>query len=295
MRTGIELTFMEQKMKLEILGSGGAVTAPKPFCTCTSCTEARKKNHTRYGPSVFIHGPDILIDTPEEIAVEVNRTELPQVQAVFYSHWHPDHTAGKRFFEKNIDWIGLPPKNKKTKVVLTETIAATFKSNMALMDSFSYFSHLGIIDLLIIKDDEELELSGYVIKPVQLAMDYVFGYEISGDGQKFLLIMDELKNWQPGAAAAANRYTLVYLPLGIFDINPFTHKRLIDENHPTLKDEQTIEETLETVQKLNSDTFVLSHIEEPDNITYALGKRLSKYYSEKTHKNIILAYDGMII
>ena len=126
-------------------------------------------------------------------------------------------------------------------------------------------------------------------------MDYVFGYEITGDKKKYLIIMDEMKSWQPSINMQNQKYDIVYLPLGIFDINPLTNKRLINENHPTLKDEQTIEETLKTVKELNSDKFILSHIEEPDNITYKLGKQLSKYYSKKLNKNIKLAYDGMII
>lgn len=282
-------------MNLEVLGSGGAVVCPKPFCNCESCKDARNRKHTRFGPSVFIHGPDILIDTPEEISVEVNRSKIKNLNAVVYSHWHPDHTAGKRFFEKNIDWIGLPPQNKKTKVIMTETIISTFESNMSLMDSFNYFKQMGIIELVKIKDDEEIELSGYKIKPVQLAVNYVFGYEITGDNERYLIIMDEMKNWQPGMDMITKKYSTVYLPLGIFDVNPFTNTRLISENHPTLKDEQTIAETLEIVKKLTSDNFIVSHIEEPDNITYALGKRLSKYYSRKLNKNIKFAYDGMFI
>ena len=154
-------------MNLEILGSGGAVATPKPFCNCESCKDARNKNHTRFGPSVFIHGPDILIDTPEEISVEVNRSKIKNLNAVLYSHWHPDHTAGKRFFEMNIDWIGLPPQNKKTKVIITEKIASTFETNMSIMDNLKYFIYLGIIDLIKVENDKEIELSGYKIKPVQ--------------------------------------------------------------------------------------------------------------------------------
>ena len=56
-------------MQIEILGSGGAITTPRPGCHCLVCVEARAKGvpYSRTGPSLFVHGLDVLIDTPEEI------------------------------------------------------------------------------------------------------------------------------------------------------------------------------------------------------------------------------------
>ncbi|MBI2846110.1 MAG: hypothetical protein HYX86_06160, partial [Chloroflexi bacterium] len=81
-------------MQIEILGSGGAITTPKPGCFCRVCVPAREKGvpYSRTGPSLFVHGPDVLIDTPEEIKQQLNRSRVKQIRAAFYSHWHPDHT-----------------------------------------------------------------------------------------------------------------------------------------------------------------------------------------------------------
>jgi phosphoribosyl 1,2-cyclic phosphate phosphodiesterase len=85
-------------MRIEFLGTGGAGTTPRPLCDCRVCVEARTKGvpYSRSGPSVFVHGPDLLIDTPEEIKSQLNRSQVTRVAAVTYSHWHPDHTAGRR-------------------------------------------------------------------------------------------------------------------------------------------------------------------------------------------------------
>jgi len=40
-------------------------------------------------PSIFVHGPNVLIDTPEEIKEQINRSRITEIQAGFYSHWHP--------------------------------------------------------------------------------------------------------------------------------------------------------------------------------------------------------------
>ena len=49
------------RVQVEILGSGGAVTIPRPGCGCRVCVEARGEGlpYARSGPSVFVHGPDV--------------------------------------------------------------------------------------------------------------------------------------------------------------------------------------------------------------------------------------------
>ncbi len=284
-------------MKIEVLGSGGAVTTPKMFCTCESCVQARSggARFSRLGPSVFIHGPDILIDTPEEISVELNRSLVTRIEACFYSHWHPDHTSGKRIFEMNKDWNGFPPQNRVTHIVLTEKIKETFNSCMALMEHFRFLENERLVRISVIGNSETVEMGGFRITPVQLAADYVFGYTVS-DGQKnALIIMDELKGWLPDETIRSTRFDAVYLPFGILDINPVYNKRNIASDHPMLETEATITDTLKIIGELDSDLFVLSHIEEPDNITVDLARHLEYIYSNQMGKTIRLAHDGMVI
>lgn len=284
-------------MKLEVLGSGGAVATPQALCNCPVCEKARKKGgrHARSGPSVFMHGPDILLDTPEEITVELNRSHVRNIGAVLYSHWHPDHTAGRRVFEMNIEWNRSQRENRCTQVILTEKIAETFGSRLGIMSQFDYFRSIGIVDLKIVKNDEVFSVNGCTIQPVQMAYDYSFGYCFDDGRSRYLVIMDELKNWEPDASILATYFDVVYLPLGVLEKNPVTGERLIDAAHPILKDEQTAEETLALVQRLNAGRFVLSHIEEPDGIGYAFARKLSQLYSRRAGKRIDLAYDGMLV
>src|SRR5690606_33412518 len=68
-------------MQIEFLGSGGALPTPRVGCQCRVCTEARAKGvpYSRGGPSVFVHGPDLLIDTPEEIRDLLNRSRVTRI------------------------------------------------------------------------------------------------------------------------------------------------------------------------------------------------------------------------
>jgi len=284
-------------MKIEILGSGGAVTTPKPFCKCSVCVTARKGTaiDSRFGPSVFIHGPDLLIDTPEEIFVQLNRSSVTTMKACTYSHWHPDHTSGKRIFEMNKDWIGFPPKHRNTDVYLTEKVLETFDQFLGIKGHFDFLSHSELISLKVIGNSESFTIDQYQVKPIQLNQDYSFGFEVHGDGKRILIIMDELKFWEPSSEVLNWKYDLVYLPLGIVDVNPITKKRNINENHSILKDEQTIGETLEYVGRISADRFLLYHVEEPDEISYKMGIELGKYCSMTSGKNVEIAFDTQIV
>lgn len=102
-------------MRIEILGSGSAITTPRPGCHCRVCSEARVRGipYSRSGPSLFVHGPDVLIDTPEESKDQLNRSNISNLNACFFSHWHPDHVMGRRVWEtQNADWRHWPRHNK---------------------------------------------------------------------------------------------------------------------------------------------------------------------------------------
>jgi phosphoribosyl 1,2-cyclic phosphate phosphodiesterase len=75
-------------MELTILGSGGATTIPRPGCGCRVCSEARVRGnpYSRSGPSMFIKGVNLLFDTPEEIASQLNRERISAIDYIFYTH-----------------------------------------------------------------------------------------------------------------------------------------------------------------------------------------------------------------
>ena len=88
--------------------SGRRVPAARASCA------PRAREHgipwARTGPSVFVHGPNVLIDTPEDSCYQVDRAGIDHIAAGFYSHWHPDHTAGRRMYEtRNWDFLHWPP------------------------------------------------------------------------------------------------------------------------------------------------------------------------------------------
>ncbi len=75
-------------MKIEFLGTGGSVPTPRPLCRCSMCSEARARGipFSRNGPSLFVHGPNLLVDTPEDISNSLNRSTVQEISGVFLSH-----------------------------------------------------------------------------------------------------------------------------------------------------------------------------------------------------------------
>jgi phosphoribosyl 1,2-cyclic phosphate phosphodiesterase len=136
-------------VRVEILGSGGALPIPRPGCRCRVCAEARAKGvpYARTGPSLFVHGPDLLFDTPEESRLQLDRAGIGRIAACFYSHWHPDHVMGRRVFEtRNMDFRTWPrPELEATPVYLPEQVALDARTYLGTRDHLAFLEHIGVV------------------------------------------------------------------------------------------------------------------------------------------------------
>lgn len=284
-------------MRIEFLGTGGATTTPRPLCTCRICVEAKARGvpYSRSGPSVFVHGPDLLIDTPEEIKDELNRSQITRVGAVIYSHWHPDHTAGRRVLEElNIDWRAWPRAPRgTTDVYLPQQVAADFRSRMGLWDHLEYLQDgTGTIKIHELADGESVAIGETTIHPFPLAENYVYAFLLSQKGRRALIAPDELKGWTP--PPEVQEAEVAVLPMGIVELHPLTGERQIHPDHRMLQLEATLEETLEIVRQLKAQRVYLTHIEEMDQMGHdelqQLGSRL-----RQEGLPVSFAYDTLIV
>jgi phosphoribosyl 1,2-cyclic phosphate phosphodiesterase len=251
----------------EILGCGGAVPPPRPACHCPVCDEARELGlpYARTGPSTFIHGANILFDTPEESREQLNRARIDRVDACFYSHWHPDHVMGRRIFEAlNWDVRSWPPETRVTDVYLPEQVAVDFAMRLGSGDHLAYMEHLGVVRIHHVADGERVTVGDLTITPFRLAEDYVYAFVVEDGETRVLIAPDELHGWSPPASLTG--LDLAILPMGMCEHDPFTGARRIPEAHPILREEMTFPETLDVVRALRPRRAVLSHIEEMDGL-----------------------------
>jgi phosphoribosyl 1,2-cyclic phosphate phosphodiesterase len=256
---------------------------------------------SRSGPSYFVHGPDLLIDTPEEARLQLNRAGLDHVPACIYSHWHPDHTLGSRVFEMNLDFLSWPKVARPTDIYLPEQVAADMRVRLGLWEQLTYMQSQGIVRLHELRDGETINLNGWVVRPFRLHENYVYAFLIEGEERRALIAPDELYGWQPPAelctrtgAEPAPALDVAVLAMGLPEFHPLGGERLIPTGHPVLRTEATFAQTLDIVRQLHAPRVVLSHIEETCRMTHddflALAARL-----QAEGLPVTFAYDTMRI
>lgn len=281
-------------LEIEFLGTGGAMATPRPLCQCEVCKEAREKGvpYSRSGPSLFVHGPNVLIDTPEDSYMQLNRSQVNKIDGVLYSHWHPDHVMGRRVLETiNADWVNYPAKGTTTDVYLPQQVGIDFQTRLGSGEHLSFFESQNYISVNHLKDGEKITLNGVTITPFRLSEDYVYAFLFEDDKQRILIAPDELFGWEP---PELGKLDLAVVPTGVFEYNPFTGERQIAEIHPVLQEEATFEQTLQIIEKLDVKQVYLTHVEEPDQLGYDALLQLEQRLKERG-KNISFAYDTLKI
>jgi phosphoribosyl 1,2-cyclic phosphate phosphodiesterase len=83
-------------MKLTFLGTGTSFGVPQLGCGCAVCRSADPRDkRTRVGAVVELdNGTRILIDTPPELRMQLIAAGISDIDAVFFTHDHADHTHG---------------------------------------------------------------------------------------------------------------------------------------------------------------------------------------------------------
>jgi phosphoribosyl 1,2-cyclic phosphate phosphodiesterase len=281
-------------MRIEFLGTGGATTTPRPGCHCRICDEARFRGvpYSRMGPSIFVHGPDVLIDTPEESNLQLNRAGIDHIAGCLYSHWHPDHTMGRRVWEtRNVDFRNWPPDSRRTNIYLPEQVAHDFQEQLGLKEHFEFMRRQGAVQIIELRDGVTLEFSGVEITPFRLAEDYVYAFLLVTATARILIAPDELHDWNPPDLGPL---ALAVLPMGVCEFDVFSGERRLHPEHRALQTEATFRDTLDIVRRLRSQRTILTHIEEPDGLGYDELARLEKWL-QREGMNISFAWDTMTV
>jgi phosphoribosyl 1,2-cyclic phosphate phosphodiesterase len=83
-------------MRVRFLGTSTSYGVPVIGCPCATCTSTDLHNR-RTRASVYVETDDhvrLLIDTGPELRLQALREGLTRIDAVLYTHFHADHTAG---------------------------------------------------------------------------------------------------------------------------------------------------------------------------------------------------------
>lgn len=257
-------------MKFTILGSGGAIRIPRACCDCSICNEARQKGYPykRLGQSLFLHDENILFDTPEDINEELNDHKIKEVNHIFYTHWHPDHTLGCRIIESLMD--GVDNKKPIDVHMPEENIEIVINKSNSI---FAFYNSTGFCN--VISSDREVVINLIKITKIKLLNDFAYAFLIQENDKKVLYC--PCHGMHLPYEGEIYNVDLMIIGKGY---SKYTHEEWTNFERDTLR----------IIKDLEPKQVVLTHIEESDGLGY------DDYVEiEKEYDNIKFGYDGQII
>lgn len=275
-------------MRLTFLGTGGFRITPRPGCGCATCADARGSGYERLGPALFLHDQNVLFDTPEDIALQLNRAGIERLEHIFYTHWHPDHLLGMRVVEQvNTDWADdlswrqLP----KYRLVVHMPRAVHREIMERFGQFFGFWSQRRIIELNILDAAVHLgsvTIGHLTIRTMHATPTHSTVYVISDHNGKVVYAPCDIVPF-PMDAATLEHCDVMILQAG------WTGEVMRRRAEKGPHYEVSMDEIMSIVERYKPARTILTHIEDGAGNTMAELRRL-----EAEH-NIEFACDGMII
>jgi phosphoribosyl 1,2-cyclic phosphate phosphodiesterase len=225
--------------------------------------------YARSGPSVFVHGPDVLIDTPGEITEQLLRSTVRRIAACFYSHWHPDHTMGRGVFSPmNTGYPAWPYRPRRTTpIYLPERVAADARTHLALWDHLKEMeAQEQVVEVHELTDGHPVVIEDVTIRPVPLHEAFAYGFAFESADKRLVVVPDELLGWEPPDDLRGADLAIV--PFGVTEFHALSGERRIPAEHPVLDAEATFVEMVEVIRKLEAKRTMVTHIEEAEGLSY---------------------------
>ncbi len=278
-------------MDLTILGSAGCMVIPKPLCHCRVCEEARKKGvpYERTGPSAFMHDENILIDTPADIAYQLNRSRIERIDHLMLTHLDPDHVEGLRVVEQiTLDfrtWRAYP--DKQIRLVLPEQLDDRLSSICSVYGPLiDFYEEQGFVKRTPYRERIQIGKVDVTAIPVDRGSQVSFVYVFEKENQKIVYALCDIKPFPEEREEVQGADLLVIQP-GIFE-DGLKHGFHYGKDHISRKTLYTFEETMALARRIQASQVLFSHIEEYWNRSHddyaALEEKLD---------NVCFAHDGM--
>jgi len=264
---------------------------PKPLCQCHVCREARQKGvpYARSGPSVFLHDVNLLIDTPAEIAISLNRSGIRQVDFLLFSHLDPDHIEGFRVVEQiTLDfrtWLAYP--GKQICLLLQEQLSEPLRGVRSQYGPIvDFYQESGFIRVESFRGVVEIGDIRVTAVPVDRGSQLAFVLVFEKGGRKVVYAPCDIKPF-PEERAEVHGADLLIIQPGIFETG-LKHRFRYPPDHISRTTLYTYEQTLELAQRVRARRVLFSHLEEYWNRSH------DDYTSlESGDGRIRFAYDGM--
>ncbi len=212
-----------------------------------------------------------------------------EVRHLVYTHWHPDHTAGRRVLEQlNMDWLDRK-KRRATDVWLPSWVREDFRKRHGLEENLEYFERAGIARIHEVGEGETFQLDGMKVRPFRMTQPGLTAYILERESRRLVFALDDTKDWKPSTEFSDP--DLLVLETGWFERDP-GGRVIVPPGHPIRNEEASFEETLDIIDRINPQKAVLTHIEQLWARSYEDYLELEKKHNG--HK-LEFAYDGLRI
>jgi len=266
-------------MKLTILGSGGAMPTPRPYCQCAICKKARKLGEPfkRNSSSIFINEINTVIDCGEDIADSLNRRNVKQVDNLFITHWHPDHTFGLRHLLESYYNFRTGKADRTVNIYVAKKVFETLKQRFPVIEHYINVQKTGALHL--IEDGDKIKIGDVSITVVGYKgkESDVYAYLIENKGKKMLyapcdtINFDNYKNFR--------NLDLLINECGLFS------------NIPS---EISFDALMQRLREIKPKRTLITHIEEVE-INIWGEKHLQKMKKQYSDIDFDFVFDGMEI
>jgi len=280
-------------MKFKVLGSGGCTSIPRATCSCRVCKEAREKGtpYSRFGCSLFIEDINLLIDTPEDINIALNKFDVKRIDNVLYSHWHPDHTLGMRVFEQiKINWCELSVGIKNKKPINVFGLDYVIEDIRSIKNKFgpyveNYEKNYNLIKVNVV--DRELNINDIKITfiPVSNNISSVFVFE-----QKDKKVIYAPCNVKPFPDDDLFNNANLLIIGNTITSEVAKDNFIVDKDNEMRKHMFVMDEIVELKKQYNVNKVIITHLDEDWGLSYDDYLKKAKNYD-----NIEFAYDGLNI
>ncbi|NLX05336.1 MAG: MBL fold metallo-hydrolase [Phycisphaerae bacterium] len=116
---------------------------------------------------MFLHEANALFDCPEDISASVNAGRIERIDALFLTHWHPDHCFGLRLLMESGYGVYRDVATKRFSLFVPQKVYPT------LIKVYPALTHqlqtLHTADLRLLADRELVTLGATTIQPIGFA------------------------------------------------------------------------------------------------------------------------------
>jgi phosphoribosyl 1,2-cyclic phosphate phosphodiesterase len=264
---------------------------PKPLCQCRICREARTKGipYARTGASAFLHDINLLIDTPAEIAVQLNRSRIRHIAYLILTHLDPDHVEGLRVVEQiTLDfrsWRAYP--EKQICLLLPEQLGERIREIRSQYGPLvDFYQQRGFVRLMLFHCEIQINNIQLTAIPVDRGSQIAFVYVFEESGRRVVYAPCDFKPF-PEYRNEVQQPDLLIIQPGIFE-SGLKHHFKYPADHISRTTLYTFEQTLELAARIKARKVLFAHLEEHWNRSY-------DDYCALESNGISFAYDGMQI